>query len=106
MTLPAIKLRALPRYPVQIQGGDGISVVPADGVVTISAQPGAGFTEYAEIASPSNPAADNIRVFAKDVSGATHLFTRDSAGLETDLNVGAGGGSVADNSITDAKLRD
>src|SRR5262249_52952870 len=27
-------------------------------------------------------------------------------GLETDLNVGAGGGSVADNSITDAKLRD
>ena len=40
-----------------------------------------------EMASPSNPAANNLHVFAKDVAAATHLFTRDSAGTEVDLSL-------------------
>lgn len=44
-----------------------------------------GYHELSEIASPSSPAADKLRVFAKDVGGATHLLTRDSGGTEVDL---------------------
>ena len=44
------------------------------------------YVEYTEIASPANPAANILRIFAKDVAGITHLFSRDSVGSETDLN--------------------
>lgn len=53
------------------------------------------FIDLTEIASPSNPSADHTRLFAKDVAGATHLFTRDSAGTEVDLSAGGGGGASA-----------
>lgn len=53
------------------------------------------FLNLTEIASPASPAADNLRLFAKDVAGATHLFTRDSAGTEVDLSAGGGGGASA-----------
>lgn len=53
------------------------------------------YTQFSEIASPSNPAADNLRLFAKDVGGATHLFTRDSGGTEVDLTLGGGSSSAA-----------
>jgi len=52
-----------------------------------------GYSQYAEIASPANPAADNIRVFAKDVAGVTHLFTRNSAGGEVDMSAAGGASS-------------
>lgn len=51
-----------------------------------------GYAELAEISSPSNPAANYLRVFAKDVAGTTRLHTRDSAGTES--LVGAGFSSV------------
>jgi hypothetical protein len=38
-----------------------------------------------ENASPGDPAADDARVYAKDVSGTTRLAFRDSAGVETPL---------------------
>jgi len=49
------------------------------------------YAEFDEIASPSNPAANKLRVFAKDVAGVTHLFTRESGGGEVDLSAAAGG---------------
>lgn len=49
------------------------------------------FSEYVEIASPSSPAANELRVFAKDVSGDTHLFQRESDGTEIDLAAGGSG---------------
>lgn len=54
---------------------------------------GTNYLDAGEIASPSNPAADHLRIFAKDVAGVTHLFSRDSAGTEIDM--GAGGGGTA-----------
>lgn len=53
------------------------------------------YIDLTEIASPSNPAADHTRLFAKDVAGATHIFTRDSAGTEVDISLGGGGGAAA-----------
>ena len=53
------------------------------------------YAQLAEIASPSNPAADNLRIFAKDVGGSTHLFSRDSTGTEVDMTLGGGGASAA-----------
>lgn len=38
--------------------------------------------EFDEMASPGNPAANVLRVFAKDLGGATELYQRDSAGAE------------------------
>lgn len=52
------------------------------------------YLDLVEIASPSNPAADHLKLFAKDVAGSTHLFTRDNAGTEKDLSVAAGSGAT------------
>lgn len=43
------------------------------------------FHQLAEIASPANPPANSLRVFAKDVGGIAQLFHRDSSGAEKDL---------------------
>lgn len=48
------------------------------------------FVEFSEIASPSSPASDKGRLFAKDSGGVTKLFLRDSAGTETVLGVTGG----------------
>lgn len=47
-----------------------------------------GFIDIAEIATPTNPAADVGRLYVKDDGGITTLFFRDSAGTETDLQGG------------------
>ena len=47
------------------------------------------FSEYAEIGSPANPAANKLRMFAKDIGGNSRLHMRDSAPVEFQL---AGGG--------------
>jgi len=60
------------------------------------------FIDFVEIASPSNPAADHLKLFAKDVAGATHAFTRDSAGVEVDLSAAAAGGVSSLNGQTGA----
>lgn len=48
-----------------------------------------GYSDYAEIASPASPAADHLRLFAKDIGGATHLISRDSGGTEIDYSSSA-----------------
>lgn len=52
---------------------------------------GASYLQAAEIATPSSPAADNLRIYAKDVAGTTRLHTLDSSGTETMLGSGGGG---------------
>ncbi len=43
------------------------------------------FVEFVEIAAPSNPAANKLRVFAEDVGGVTGLSLLDSAGVKTQI---------------------
>lgn len=52
---------------------------------------GVNFFDVAEIAAPASPSADHIRIYAKDVAAVTHLFTKNSAGLETDMSVAFSG---------------
>src|SRR5688500_18293230 len=49
--------------------------------------------EITEISTPSNPATNKLRVYAKDVGGVTKLHTLDAAGTETEVGTGGGGGS-------------
>jgi hypothetical protein len=51
------------------------------------------YLQASEIATPSNPAATVLRVYAKADGGTTKLATLDSAGTETIL--GSGGGAAA-----------
>jgi hypothetical protein len=55
---------------------------------------GASYLQAAEIATPSSPAANALRIYAKDDSGTTKLATLDSAGTETLLGSGGGGGGI------------
>jgi hypothetical protein len=48
-----------------------------------------------EIATPSNPSANRLKVYAVDDGGTTKLATLDSAGTQTVLGSGGGGGSPA-----------
>lgn len=52
-----------------------------------------GYSEYAEIAAPSSPAADKLRLYAKDDGGTTKLYYKRSTGTEVELGA-AGSGSV------------
>jgi hypothetical protein len=54
-----------------------------DGNIETATIPGAKSLRFTEIASPSNPSANDLLLFAKDNSGTTRLRTLDSAGLET-----------------------
>lgn len=75
---------------VKTDGNVGIGVtVPTEkleigGNLKISS---GGFVELTEIGSPSNPVANDARLFAKDVGGLTKPFWRDSAGSEFDLSI-------------------
>jgi len=60
-----------------------------------------GFIDIAEIATPANPATDVGRLYVKDDGGGiTNLFFRDSAGTETDLVSGGGGGHIIEDEGT------
>jgi len=60
-----------------------------------------GFMDIGEIATPTNPATDVGRLYVKDDGGGiTNLFFRDSAGTETDLVSGSGGGHVIEDEGT------
>lgn len=54
-----------------------------------------------EISSPSSPAANNIKVYAVDVTGTSKLAYKDSAGTETVLGGGGAGDVVGPASATD-----
>lgn len=70
-------------------------VTPVLGAATGTSLTLSSFIDITEIASPASPASDHLRLFAKDVTGATHLFTRDSAGTEVDITAAGGGGAAA-----------
>lgn len=44
-----------------------------------------GYVELLEITPPASPAANNLRLYSKDVSGTTRLAYKDSAGAESVL---------------------
>ncbi len=51
------------------------------------------YIELDEIASPASPAADKLRLYAKDNGASvTKIYIKDSAGTETELGAGGGGG--------------
>lgn len=52
-----------------------------------------GYSELGEIGVPANPAADFVRVYAKDKGGTAELFYKNPSGAERDLST-AGGGFV------------
>ena len=41
-----------------------------------------GFSEYTEIAAPATPAANKVRLYAKDVAGVARLFYKSDDGTE------------------------
>ncbi len=51
-----------------------------------------GFSEFAEIAAPAQPAANKLRLYAKDKAGVSTLYYKQDDG--TEVEVGAGGGGV------------
>jgi hypothetical protein len=53
--------------------------------------PSGGSTTFTD-GTPASPAAGQLRLFGRSVGGIMHAWTRDSAGTETDLNLGGGGG--------------
>src|SRR3990167_7236969 len=56
--------------------------------------------DFDEGAAPATPAAADVRIYAK-ADGL--MYSKDDAGTETLMSGGAGGGSVATDSIWDAK---
>jgi len=52
------------------------------------------YLDLTERAKPSNPAANEGRIYVKDDAATTKLFFLDSAGTETDLLAGGGGGDT------------
>jgi hypothetical protein len=63
-------------------------------------QVSSGYIDMAEIATPANPATDVGRLYVRDEGGTTNLFFRDSAGTETDIITGGGGGHVIEDEGT------
>lgn len=54
----------------------------ADGSGPLTNDEHDGYSQYNEIAAPAAPAADKLRLYAKDVGGVTALCFVDSAGVE------------------------
>ncbi len=52
------------------------------------------FFQFTERTTPANPPANQTRFYAKDVGGLTKPMWLDSAGTETDLTAGGGGGEA------------
>lgn len=52
------------------------------------------FHDLTETTDPSTPAANHIRLYAKDDSGTTKLYTIDSAGSVEEVGAGGGGGDT------------
>jgi hypothetical protein len=52
------------------------------------------------ISAPSTPASGDLVTYVKTVSGATHLFAKNDAGTETQLDVSGGSGTVTSVALT------
>lgn len=66
-------------------GKVGIGDNAPDSALEIAAMSGAGYITLNEISAPSNPASDKIALYAKDDSGTTKLYSKNSAGQEVEL---------------------
>ena len=69
-------------------GGNDIVMSANDNISLLG-----GVIDFAEIATPANPAADTGRLYVEDVAGTTSLFFRDSAGAAKNILLDAPGGS-------------
>jgi hypothetical protein len=58
----------------------------ADGSDALTNDEHDGFSEYAEIAAPSTPAANKLRLFAKEKDGVAELYYKTDTGRERDLS--------------------
>jgi len=47
---------------------------------------GVGYQELVEVAAPSNPAANKVRMYVADTGSESHVFAVDSAGTRRDLS--------------------
>lgn len=66
----------------------------ADGSGVLTNDEHDGYGQYAEIATPATPAANKLRLYAKDSAGVTKLYYKDDAGNEVGP-LGTGTGAVA-----------
>jgi len=63
-----------------------------------------GYQQFTETSTPSNPPADNLRLYAKDDgAGTSRIYIVDSDGIETDLT-GGGGGATNLDALSDVEL--
>jgi len=76
-------VETIDRRDIVTEGHNHTSTIGDGGALTNDEHD--GYSEYAEIAAPSSPAADKLRLYAKDVSGATTLATKRSDGVEVTL---------------------
>lgn len=67
--------------------GSGALVLGTSPSITTPVMP--SYVDFNEITTPANPGADVARMYARDDTGTTKLYFRDSAGTETAM---AGGG--------------
>lgn len=79
---------AVPRFDGT--GGDtlqqsGVTIDDSDNLAGLNNVDQSGYTDLAEIAVPSAPGADTMRIYAKDNNGITVLDSRDSADFSTRL---------------------
>lgn len=58
-----------------------------------------GFGQYSEIAAPSTPSANKLRLYAKDKAGTSALYYKDDGGSEHDLST-AGTGLIDQGTAT------
>jgi len=83
----------------------GVTLDDSENLAGVNNLSQTGYHDLVEISTPSNPSANTVRLYAKDVSGASRLFYRDSAGTEislqpTEINA-LEFGAVADGSTDD-----
>jgi len=91
-TIPAVTLNGTVTLNGKTLSGAATFDNAVSGVTTFTLS---SYIDLTEIASPSSPASDHLRLFPKDVAGATHLFSRDSAGTEVDMTLGGSGAAAA-----------
>lgn len=65
-----------------------------------------GYSEYTEMAAPGTPAANKLRLYAKDKAGVSTLYYKKDDGTEVELGAAAGGGhTIQDESVSLATAR-
>ena len=74
-----------------IKAGNGL-VIDSSGLLSSIINVN-NYLELSEISSPDNPSDNYVKLYAKDSSGTTKMFFKDSVGTETEIGNGGGGSS-------------